>query len=741
MLGHYHPWAGLRWENRETIYPIKNWILFDGIKQTLPWRLLAIREIKAGNLPLWNRFNFSGTPLLANWQTAALYPLNFLFFILSELDAWAIYLFFQPLLAAIFAFYFLKDLFKNTMPAVLTGLSWGFSLILLNHLEFGIDGHTALWLPLGLLAINKLAQKFKLSWGLVLSGAVLLTLLAGYPPLAIYNLLLFSLYALFKIKPLISKKMILVIFFFSLGILLSTPQTLSAYQLGKKVIRHEKIFGQESGEVYFLPIKNLIMAFAPDFFGHPSTWNFFSEIYYVDHPGVGAAAFIFWVISLLMLFKKNIKKWLRREIIFWWLVVSIPVLLMTNLLFGNLLRSLPISFLAHVSPMKLMWLVSFGLSVLSGLAFGFLFELAKEKKERIFSFLILPLLLVLFFWILAFLIPPDRAKQIIACRNLVLPTAVSLMTTILIFVAKKKPRLLFLGQLAILVLAGSELLRQGWKYNSFIDRELIFPETKITKFINNENNRGKLLITNGELFPVNTNIIYQIPMIDGYASIRDSRYDYLARTAEGRFGLSNLTPFPRIIYQPSWESQIADLLGVEYVLSLSEINDSRLEFLLKEGQTYFYRNLKAFPKGFFVEDYLVENDLMAIADKLLTIDLSKMAILEEEINLGEMVSGDVEVKIYENNYLLLETINGRNGLLIFPDAYDQGWEAYIDGQKTKVLRADINLRGVVVPGGNHTVEFCYNPINFKLGLAISSSAFLLMTIFIFYHFLIKRKII
>lgn len=74
LIGHYHPWKDEVWDGRIAGYPIKNFQLFDGILQTLPWRLLAIESFKAGNLPLWNPYVICGMPLLANLQVAILYP-------------------------------------------------------------------------------------------------------------------------------------------------------------------------------------------------------------------------------------------------------------------------------------------------------------------------------------------------------------------------------------------------------------------------------------------------------------------------------------------------------------------------------------------------------------------------------------------------------------------------------------------------------------------------------------------
>src|SRR5215207_4437127 len=50
--------------------------------QFVPWRDYAFDLLRQGQLPLWNPYNGAGAPLLANYQSALLYPLNWISFIL-----------------------------------------------------------------------------------------------------------------------------------------------------------------------------------------------------------------------------------------------------------------------------------------------------------------------------------------------------------------------------------------------------------------------------------------------------------------------------------------------------------------------------------------------------------------------------------------------------------------------------------------------------------------------------------
>src|SRR3989338_1627115 len=82
IVGMYHPYRDVVWDNYVSGVPFKNFLITDPVRQQYLWRKLAIAQIKKGHLPLWNPYSFSGTPLLANFQSAVFYPLNILYFIL-----------------------------------------------------------------------------------------------------------------------------------------------------------------------------------------------------------------------------------------------------------------------------------------------------------------------------------------------------------------------------------------------------------------------------------------------------------------------------------------------------------------------------------------------------------------------------------------------------------------------------------------------------------------------------------
>src|SRR5258708_38390044 len=66
IVGLYYPFRDLYAATNPNGIPFKNFLITDPIRQQYPWRLLSITLEKQGLFPLWNPYNFAGTPLLAN---------------------------------------------------------------------------------------------------------------------------------------------------------------------------------------------------------------------------------------------------------------------------------------------------------------------------------------------------------------------------------------------------------------------------------------------------------------------------------------------------------------------------------------------------------------------------------------------------------------------------------------------------------------------------------------------------
>jgi uncharacterized membrane protein YfhO len=81
--------------------------------------------------------------------------------------------------------------------------------------------------------------------------------------------------------------------------------------------------------------------------------------------------------------------------------------------------------------------------------------------------------------------------------------------------------------------------------------------------------------------------------------------------------------------------------------------------------------------------------------------------------------GKVELVKYEPNNVLLNCKTAQGAFLYASEAFYPGWRAYVDGQRTEILRANLAFRAVKVPPGEHTILFRYVPISFYAGLVLT----------------------
>ena len=92
---------------------------------------------------------------------------------------------------------------------------------------------------------------------------------------------------------------------------------------------------------------------------------------------------------------------------------------------------------------------------------------------------------------------------------------------------------------------------------------------------------------------------------------------------------------------------------------------------------------------------------------------------------------------YTDQQIKLSTQTDKEAPLVLANIFYPGWLAYVDGQKTPIRKVDFMFDSVVVPEGNHIVEFKFKPRSFYNGLYISTIS-LIATILIAI-FLWKRK--
>src|SRR3990167_5555038 len=349
--------------------PYKNGATPDVITQIYPWKNLVIDFWKQGSIPLWNPYSFSGTPLLANYQSAALSPLNLLYLILPFIDAWSIAVLLQSLLAGLFTYLYIRTLKLSEFGAIVSSIAFMFSGFITTWMSYQTLGYAILFLPLGLFAIEKFFETKRWFYSLLLTVTIPLSFLSGHFQTSLYFLLFVVAYCFFKlIQTRDIRSSIYSLVSIILGLLISAPQILPSIELYYHSVRSE-IFSA----VEIIPWSYLPTFLAPDFFGNPVTRNDWLGHYAEWNGYLG-------LIPLMLGFYSSTSKKSQKTILFFFAVSIISILLAFRSPLLDLLVNLKIPVLSTSAASRIIVIASFSFAVLAG--FGFEKIIGDIKKRN-----------------------------------------------------------------------------------------------------------------------------------------------------------------------------------------------------------------------------------------------------------------------------------------------------------------------------------------------------------------------
>jgi hypothetical protein len=105
-----------------------------------------------------------------------------------------------------------------------------------------------------------------------------------------------------------------------------------------------------------------------------------------------------------------------------------------------------------------------------------------------------------------------------------------------------------------------------------------------------------------------------------------------------------------------------------------------------------------------------------------SFDPREVAYVESPVGLPSAIHGSAEIVLDLPTHVRIEVSMDSPGLVVLADLWDVGWRAYLHGRPLAVLRVNHTLRGVVVPAGNATLEFRYEPAGMELVLGLAGLA-------------------
>lgn len=701
LLFYHAPWSAYATpENR----PSWNPLMYDSVGQFYPWRKFAADSVHLGTIPLWNPYQFCGTPFLANSQSAVLYPGNLLHYLLGPRLAagWSALL--HLVLAAAFLCLFLRGLGLSAAAGALGGVGYAFSTWQISWLHLPTFLATSCWLPLVLWLVCRL---YVGGSAIALGFAIGMTLLAGHLQVAFYVLLAAGLLAVYLAvgrlrarQPLVATRGLgSFITALVLGGMLAAPQVIPALELSRQSHRTAppSTQGYEAYIAYAVSANALATLFLPDLFGNPSTgdlpyfgasrggmyFNYAEGALYVGLPTLLLAAY-----ALLR------RRQPGRLLPFFGGLALLALLIALGTAVDALFYFHVPGFGQSGSPGRALVLWAFAVSALAalgydkltndnatpvktaGLAIAAVVGLAAVTLGRGMSAALSIYPAAAEAWTGQW---PRQAGLFALSAGAVLALAAGKMRA---------------GWMALLPLAllAVDLFATGFHYNPSAAPVEVYPATQSLRVLQQRARHERIMPINTDwrftgphaVLPPNGATVFGLRDVQGYDSLFPGRYKaFMNRLAEP--GQDASPPeVGNMVFAKTADPQWAAQAGVRYILSQTPLSlpDAREVYV---DQIYLYE-LSHAPGRVHIQT----DDGSPVPFKWLEDGITRVGLRVEA---------------------------PAPATLLLADQYYPGWQALLDDRKPiPIVRVNEIFRQVRVPAGRHVVRFKYQPTGFRVGL-------------------------
>jgi hypothetical protein len=681
----------------------------DFTDQFYAFRYFMAEELWSGRLPLWNPFTYSGSPFLADIQSAAYYPIGLLIVLLAgkgglPLIAVEFEVIVHYFLASLFVYLFVKHLTRSRLAGLVSGVVYAYGSYLTSYpkLQMGIlEGQT--WVPLALLAVHLAAEEEQkrrarrsVAW-LALGGLALgLAALAGHAQtflLATYTVLGYLIFTFFPLWQTVDRRgkirLLAEAFILPLVALgFAAAQLIPSFEYMQLSTRAQIGFNRAGGGFLFSDLLALIL------------------------PGLRViyAGILPLILAALALLLKR-----RRETIFWGMVAFLALLLTLGrkTVFYTLLYVFAPGFNLFQGQERALQVFSLALAILAGYGTAILdrpMDRAVKHRYAAFCRVLLwanvgAVMLAMFAYWGTLLNPPESGQV-----NDLLERAVLLVL------------LLGLSTLVLHLRSGHKL--GNWRLGLLIVPLIVFDlfSLNMDRDLQREKARDRFLVTapiqflqeqpppfrvwHERLLPGNYGTVWRLEDTGGISPLRLRRYQAFLNALPGEKARWLLN----VHYALTWEHMLPDGELVE------EYSDPEEDF-------YFFRIKEPGLAAYVVYSAQVEEDDSVALQRLSSPDFDprREVVLAEDPEQALPGAGNGLVRMIERlpDRLVLEVDTDADGILVLSEIEYPGWQARVDGQDTSILRANTILRAVPIKAGTHRVEMIFRPWTVLAGLVLS----------------------
>lgn len=253
---------------------------------------------------------------------------------------------------------------------------------------------------------------------------------------------------------------------------------------------------------------------------------------------------------------------------------------------------------------------------------------------------------------------------------------------------------------------------RGAKYTDMPDIKNLFSKPDYISFIENQKEKEPFRILNikqdGSLGSISNNANFHayflIEDFYGYSGIKPRPYqDYI----------DVVGPFNQTLW---------NMLNVKYIISNQQIPFEGLKPIYNSEASTVLLNQNYLPRLFFINK-IVKMSPLDFMNKIKSNEINPrdVGIVENENIEVEPVDSTASIKIinYKEDIIEAEVVASGKNFIFFGNTYHHGWNAYINGQKTKTYKTNHGYIGFIIPKGNHKIVIEYSPASFFLARNVS----------------------
>ena len=693
-----------------------NPLMWDGMAEFYPWRLFLSRTLHQGFLPLWNPYQFCGTPFAANSQSALFYPPNVLFALLPVARAFGASVWLHLALTGLLMYGFLRSgAVGVSRPAAALGSAvWQMSTWQVGWLALPTFLCVSCWLPLTLGLTFRLAQRPGAGRAAALGATLGLTILAGHLQIALYGFGLTAAYALFlggkRVREdrksawaLLGYAVLALVFMAGIA----APQLLPTLELSRVSHRAGGTLSWDGYEGYVrlaVPGVNLLTLYLPGIFGNPTDGTYWGVgtnggpgAYVENGCYVGVLALLLALLGVVTKWRANPSTRFLAGAALVALLLALGTPLNAVLYFG-----VP-GFAQSGSPGRILVVWTFCAAALAAIGMDALLSAPRRVLLGVVGVFGGGLLLTgagTVLWI-AHNAPPGTLLANLAHEGDLwrLPLGI-LLGAALCYVLRQRGTLsasAFGSSLA--VLAAADLLGANVGYNRTCRPDAVYPVTPGIAFLQGHAAEGRIMPLNRAwglygpppaVLPPNAAMVYKLRDTQGYDSLLTRRFITWAAA------LNSGPPAPQengnMVFTNGYASPQAQDAGARFIVSRAPFARSQLlPLVFQTGETWVYENTQAVPR----------------------LRTSEGTVTEARDEPPTRITVFIDQA-------------PRGGTLTVAEQWYPGWQEQVEGQGWKPLMPSGTLfRSLAypgTPGGRTSVTQRYAPETLRLGLYLLCAA-------------------